>query len=119
MDQALSQARARIRILRELLRVTPPPDEAPLDLPAIRTMLQVRQELLDQLPSAPTEESAELAQLRDEYRELGTELLSRDKFLMSRMQALLGQLRRAMQQTGSRGRAQSYARPPSLFARRA
>jgi hypothetical protein len=98
-------ASGRARILREVLMLTPRPEEE-LDIPALGAVLRRRQELLAELAAAPAPRAAaptaEEAQAEKACARLIAELRERDAALHAKLERARGETARLLHRVRSR-----------------
>ncbi len=99
----LQTMQERIRLLKEVLSLTPQHVEEPVDFNALQQLVKRRQLFLDQLPliDQETKTNPACVQLVDESNQLIKEILRRDQLLLQSLKEIQGKVRRLLQQVGS------------------
>jgi len=107
---SVDQARERVRLLAELLELTPDGND-PISPDSLRRLLDRRGRLLRQLSPVPLpSDDPALAPLVEESHRLIRAILERDQAMTLALERARGRLARLMRQAGTR------SRPPGLVS---
>jgi len=96
----------RIQILEEILSKTPPLDHSLPDVPALKQLLQERQQLLSKLPTPPPNPTndAKLATLIIRAQEIAHQILDRDQKIIQELEINRNKIGRLIHQLAPRGK---------------